>query len=83
MVTNYYTVVTEENQQILSDWRGHALKPGYIVGRPFFIDSSKAHNQKPVLKGSTYDFGIELSFEEFCRRENIKIVHKKINLILW
>jgi len=83
----YHTLVTKENLDILSEWRfcdnKNKLLVNQIVGwaRP----GNKGHNPKTDIIASGpngYNFGTKVTFEEFCRLENIKI-NSNIELILW
>lgn len=62
---NWYIVVTEENQHVVSEWRFGNLYPNYkldigqITG--IYKDGSKQHNPR----NSTEGFGIEISFDQF------------------
>ena len=70
---NWYVVVTEENREVLSDWRlgkGYAkpIEAGKIVGMINYTLSrnyTKAHNPKESVKSDNYDFGIEITFNQF------------------
>lgn len=73
---NWYVIVTEENQNILSKWRYennyNFLKIGYIVGMTKNGDGSiveKGHNPIENIRCSpsrcSYDFGNEITFEQF------------------
>jgi hypothetical protein len=66
----WHVVVTKENNDILAEWKGlkgkHNLL-GNIVGCDYWNKNpkSKGHNPVGSLKGDCYDFGEEISFEEF------------------
>lgn len=73
---NWYVVVTEENKDVLSDWRfgknrNDCLLPGYIVGIPtgYVLENSREHNKTnnsyDIKHDGEYDFGEEISFELF------------------
>lgn len=69
---NWHVVVTEENRFELSDWRwgkGYAkpLEAGKIVGMVKYMSETytKGHNPKKCVKSDTYDFGIEITYNQF------------------
>lgn len=71
----WYVTVTEENKDVLFNWRFEhlyeycRLTTGYIVGKS--ILSERGHNPKELNK----DFGNEISYEDFKKyilKENIK-----------
>lgn len=70
---NWHVVVTEENRFELSDWRwekGYAkpIEAGKIVGMVMSISEgfcTKSHNPKECVKAVTYDFGIEITYNQF------------------
>jgi len=62
---SWHIRVTESNKKILAKWRGcmlSALENHYIVGMTLGI---KGHNPVTNIKGSNYDFGEEITLEEF------------------
>lgn len=72
---NFYVVVTEENNEVLSKWRfGHdrlKLSNNEIVGIVLYKFETnnhkyvKGHNARHQIKDETYDFGEEITFEQF------------------
>jgi hypothetical protein len=84
----YYTIVTKENQEILSRWRFPNTKQlidiGYIVGRTYHnwdLSINKGYNPPNMIKDNSkngYDFGQYISFEEFKRLENISEMKKEM-----
>jgi hypothetical protein len=84
----YYTIVTKENQEILSRWRfprGTQIIPiDHIVGRVYHNHSlqiEKGYNPLNMIKDNSkngYDFGQYVSFEEFKRLENLTEIEKEM-----
>jgi len=79
----WHVVVTEENQEILSRWKYKAstplLKIGFIVG----IATSNGrpdHNPGHIKKGDSYDFGEEITTEQF-KKYVLKEEKKSINVM--
>lgn len=66
----WYVVVTEENQKICSEWRGYKVGTNQIVGMCLWNNNkiSKETNPKSCIKCEDYDFGKEISTQEFYRR---------------
>jgi hypothetical protein len=71
---NWHVVVTEENREVLSEWRwrkGHThtlIEVGRIVGMVEYAligNYKKGHNYQNCVKSDTYDFGIEITFNQF------------------
>ena len=66
---NWHVVVTKENQEVLSKWRypnsNSILEINKIVGECGIEKSIKGYTSSKIIKGSTYDFGIEITFEQF------------------
>lgn len=71
---NWYVLVTEDNREVLSDWiwgKGRTHKPieaGKIAGMINYIlpkNYIKAHNPKECVKSDNYDFGIEITYNQF------------------
>jgi len=62
----WHVVVTEENQEILSRWREYLgmLPIDNIVGI-CNKDGNKGNNPKSSLVGKDYDFGKEITFDQF------------------
>jgi len=83
----YHVRVTEENIDVLSKWRDAKLTLNHITGMCLNNHNSeltKEHNPYTNIKNDTYNFGEEISFEEFCKRENIPYINKQFNnLIVW
>lgn len=63
----WHVVVTKDNQEILSDWRGTNVPIGYIVGIDYFNGNkySRGHSPKNQIKGNSFDFGVEITFDQF------------------
>lgn len=65
---NWYVVVTEENRKVLAEWRFdntiNTLPIGYITGLPY-DDNRKGHNPPKEVKSETFNFGTEITFEQF------------------
>lgn len=62
----FYVVVTEDNKDILSKWRGTKLSVSKLVGLSLTNNKlNKGHNPVYETKGDTYDFGNEITFEQF------------------
>lgn len=65
----WYVRVTEENQEVLSKWRQICpVYTGNIVGMCKLINENcikKGHTASGRTKGKTYDFGEEITFEQF------------------
>ena len=72
---NWFCIVTKENRDILSKWRelssGNSIDIGKLVGVSYDGDGifRKGHNPARSIKGGTgtysYDFGKEITFEQF------------------
>lgn len=70
---NWHVITTEENREVLSDWRwgkGYAkpIEAGKIVGMVMSISKgfcTKSNNPKECVKSDTYDFGIEITYNQF------------------
>lgn len=67
----WHTIVNKENQNLLTKWRGcsgnYKVPIGYLVGIEFET-GNKGHNPGNKIKSSNpngYDFGEEITFEEF------------------
>ena len=69
----WFVIVTEENQDILSKWRFDdiyisKIAVGKIVGMVQWKKKGiieKNHNPIEFIKTSVYDFGKEITFEQF------------------
>jgi len=65
----WHVKVTEENAEILSNWKGAELSPGQITGISKYRNNKpiKGHNPGHIIKSNinSYDFGIEITFEQF------------------
>lgn len=71
---NWHVVVTEENKEVLSEWRWRErhiytlIEAGDIVGmvkNSLLGDCTKSHNPQNCIQSDTYDFGIEITFNQF------------------
>lgn len=60
----WHVVVTKESQKELEIWRGVSLPINKIVG-VYNKGGGKGHNPYGKIKGDSYDFGEEITFEEF------------------
>lgn len=84
-LTNFYVKVTEENKLLLSKWRwgndtSHRLAIDEIVGMVISNKKlEKGHNGAGMIKDYTYDFGNEISFEEF-RKYILKRKNNRFNI---
>ena len=64
----WHVLVKEDNKKILSEWIGVSLQIGKITGICSDINefnNGKGHNPYGDIKGCSYDFGEEITFEEF------------------
>lgn len=65
----WHVLVTEENQQIVSDWRLEYKNTKNLINIDKIVGicnpGEKGHNPKTELKSDTYDFGIEITTEQF------------------
>lgn len=85
---NWHILVTEENIEDCFKWRfkkrwednlkeinySKAFINNKIIG---FDGKEKGHNDKHILKGDRYDFGIEITYEQFKRY----VLNKEVNTI--
>jgi hypothetical protein len=66
---NWHVVVTAENQKVLSDWRfegrGHKLRIGNIAGCSRSNPKVRGHNDGDGIIGDNYNFGTEITFDQF------------------
>jgi len=66
----WYVIVDKENLDILSNWifpNGFKLTIGGIAGVCNYGGKigNKGHNLTKIIKGYRYDFGVEITFEQF------------------
>ena len=78
----FHTMVTKENKEFLSKWRGASLHTTNLVGvcewKTYPAKFEIGHNSRNIPKGNSYTFGEEVSFEEFKRL--ISTTKKKLYL---
>jgi hypothetical protein len=78
---NWYVIVTKENQDIIIKWADKDDIPiGNICGMCLTHDTNRItieHNPIDIIKTDSYDFGNEISFEQFK-----KYVLKEENCII-
>lgn len=86
---NWYVRVTDENKEVLSKWRfgenSYKLNPGYVTGMCLWDDGGLSKEQNPYSqrKGRTFDFGEEITFEEFKKyilKEQVESIFKNDDL---
>lgn len=79
---NWHVVVTEENQKEVSEWRfktSEKICLGYIAGVVYKVPQDryeKGHNPGDLIKKPNYDFGQEITTEQF-RKYVLKKEEKK------
>jgi hypothetical protein len=66
---NWHIITTPENLKAVSEWRLEStcvtLGLDLAVGCSTNNSNSRDHNPKYALKSNTYDFGIEITFDQF------------------
>ena len=86
---NWHVVVTEENQKEVSEWRFKTPEKiclGFIAGVVYKVPQDryeKGHNPGDLIKKPDYDFGTEITTEQFRKYVLKKEVEQKFEVGDW